>query len=396
VTGRVTLSGPAPRGGLGVELVTSDPAATLTPSIVRIPWNQSTGNFTLKVPAGFSGTLDVVARTNGEEQKESFSVTEGHPLWGCESPARYAAYLPRWALESAMGKVWGLNRYGEPLVTIEQAPLDTPFEEYLRGGTTALNVHGQSVGVSWSDKRALSGFIASAPTEEEPARLTSYPDVYFTALNDEGVAVGYRDLSAKELGNMALRVTRDGEQELGTLGGPSSIARAIDSWGRVVGVSTNGDGAEQAFVFVDDKMEPLPLPKARSSTAVAINDSGLVTGTYVDEDGLSHAYLYALDTGELVEVASFSDYRHSVAAGVNDSGLVVGTLYRESPADPQGAVPFVYSKQSGFQALVDMVEPTDGVEIQQALAINDAGQILVSGLIQGEPARFLLVPPAVK
>jgi probable HAF family extracellular repeat protein len=84
---------------------------------------------------------------------------------------------------------------------------------------------------------------------------------------------------------------------LGTLGGSTSSAHAINDDGQVVGQSTTAkNGPTHAFSWTQagGMVELDPLPGDSSSYAEAVNDSGQVVGWSVDAGGHSHAVLWQL------------------------------------------------------------------------------------------------------
>src|SRR5262249_30943758 len=67
--------------------------------------------------------------------------------------------------------------------------------------------------------------------------------------------------------------------DLGTLGGPTSTATAINNSGQVAGSADLANGLTHAFLFTAGKMTDLGgLPGYNFTTATAINDSGQVIG----------------------------------------------------------------------------------------------------------------------
>lgn len=79
--------------------------------------------------------------------------------------------------------------------------------------------------------------------------------------------------------------------DLGTLGGPTSSARAINARGQVVGESTTAEGATHAFVWQDGLMTDLGTLDGGNSSARVINDRGQIAGTSSSEAG-SNAVLW--------------------------------------------------------------------------------------------------------
>src|SRR5436190_3210282 len=122
---------------------------------------------------------------------------------------------------------------------------------------------------------------------------------------------------------------------LGTLGGTDSYAAGINSSERVVGYSLNASGLDHAFLWTPGgtggvpgnvQMKDLGTLGGNSSEAYAINQNGQITG-YAQNSQNDHAFVYSggimTDIGTLLGTALPNSYGYSI----NDSGHIAGTAY---------------------------------------------------------------------
>jgi probable HAF family extracellular repeat protein len=158
--------------------------------------------------------------------------------------------------------------------------------------------------------------------------------------------------------------------DLGTLGGASSVAWRVNDSGTVVGTSDTAD-LQQGFTYAGGVMTALP----GTSTANDINNAGAITGTAYLENGMGditgRAYSYAngvlTNLGTLPGADAWSSYGH----GINSSGQVAGSAEVEGiPGSP--LQPFLYST-GVMQDLGNF-----GGIYSNAWAINDLGQVVGS------------------
>ena len=166
--------------------------------------------------------------------------------------------------------------------------------------------------------------------------------------------------------------------DIGTLGGFQASATAINAAGVIVGNSLNKASDQHAFVYANGKMTDLGVPSGSyASGANAINASDEVAGTIYLSVGGSHAASYL--AGEWTDLGLYPGAIASSATGINASGKIVGigifaqTSYH--PPKPGKHVPFVVS--GGALVNLNTLIPTgSGLTLTDAIAINDAGQIL--------------------
>ena len=119
---------------------------------------------------------------------------------------------------------------------------------------------------------------------------------------------------------------RDGEvQDLGTLGGESSVAVDINESGEVLGSSTyGGDTTGSIFLYKDGVMQDIGILIGMPATALGLNNDGQVTGAASITDSDTHAYIY--DEGGFTDLGTLGGHT-SQGHAINDAGMVTGQSY---------------------------------------------------------------------
>jgi probable HAF family extracellular repeat protein len=160
--------------------------------------------------------------------------------------------------------------------------------------------------------------------------------------------------------------------DLGTLGGPSSFATAINAHGDVVGYSDLPGGGTHAFLWRHGRMRDLgTLPGGDISLASGINDRGEVTGRAV-VDGRLVAFVWR--AGVMTRLPDPSGAGASGNA-INNRGQVAGNAHLD------GTQPFpVLWRAAGAIAL--------GTGSGEASAINVAGDV-AGDFFAGSQQAFL-------
>jgi probable HAF family extracellular repeat protein len=165
--------------------------------------------------------------------------------------------------------------------------------------------------------------------------------------------------------------------DLGTLGGASAQALAVNDAGQVVGKATTSDSEYyQAFRydFYDGRMHNLGrLPGDRGSTAFGINDHGDVVGLSTPGSSGAHAFLY--DHGTVRNLGTLAGGTTSAARGINDDGIVVGSASTAA----SGSCAFVYDGTTMVN-LNDLLPANSGWILHSATAINNDGLIVGYGI----------------
>ncbi len=200
-------------------------------------------------------------------------------------------------------------------------------------------------------------------------------------INDTGQVVGDASSSSEthaflwENGTMA---------DFGTLvGDKHSSARGINNAGQVVGVSGVGDLSLRAVLWDKGTMNQL----SDSSLAHSINEKGQVVGFSRTNGMNQHAVFW--DNGTLLDLGTLGGSR-SEAYDINDAGKVVGY----ASVSDEASHAFIWRDGKMFD-LNNLLPPNSGWTLNSAKAINNNGQIVGSGIFNGQNRGFLLTPVTV-
>jgi len=302
---------------------------------------------------------------------------------------------------------------------------DTAFAEILQyeiidlgtlGGSNSraygINDAGQVVGISnshaflWDDGEIIDLGMLPGPAGYSVAH----------SINDAGQVVGF---SGNDAGSAFIWDSISGMRYLDGIGDTESEAWCINNSGQVVGCvygypgftflwdSTSGvtdlgfntafgindagqvvgNSHSHAFLWEDGEMFDLGTLGGTSSGAYDINDAGQVVGTARTADEHYHAFLWDSTNG-MIDLGTLGGL-YSRAYAINDAGQVVGS----SETASGGYGRFLWDNDNGMIELSDLL--LDGSEWERltyAMDINNYGQIVGTGLINGENHAFLMTP----
>ena len=172
-------------------------------------------------------------------------------------------------------------------------------------------------------------------------------------------------------------------------GGQSSAAYGNNDQAQSVGWATTANGFE-AFLFNPNTNSPflhLGTFGGNFSTAYAINDNGQIVGDATTAgDAADHAFRYS-GSGPMQDLGTLGG-TNSVAYGINNLGHVIGT----ADTSNNETHTFVYIGNGPMQDLNSLIATNSGWTLTFAQGINSGGQIVGTGIHNGQTHGFLLTP----
>lgn len=180
---------------------------------------------------------------------------------------------------------------------------------------------------------------------------------------------------------------------IGSLAGRFTVTTAINAHKEVTGSSELSDGTLRAFLYSQGDMQDLrTLPGDTNSDGNAINDLGHVVGDSGTDPSHFRGFFY--DGRTMTALEGFGGTQ-TLALGISHHDVVVGMT--DDAFDQFHA--FVIDEGVPGSRMVDLVTRLDasgeGWTLDAAVAIDDAGRILVRGNAPGDNApRSALLTPA--
>lgn len=193
-----------------------------------------------------------------------------------------------------------------------------------------------------------------------------------TAVNDENVVVGWA-IRYFSLDLPFVTATLDFALDLdtGVVTPLPFAATDINDAGLVVG-SSGGHAA--SYDLQTGVQTDLGTLGGSSSAAEAVNEHGVIVGAAATASGVQHAFRFDPVTGTMTDLGGFGSY--SVAYGINDRGNVVGSGWH-----PDGGQRGFFAWEGGGP-LTD-VGTLDGSEYVEALDINNSDVVVGSAVVLG-------------
>jgi probable HAF family extracellular repeat protein len=197
-----------------------------------------------------------------------------------------------------------------------------------------------------------------------------------TAISDAGQVVGYMYVSGYQTHAFSWKFA-SGFIDLGTLGGATSTAVAVNEVGQVAG-SADTTTTSHAFLY-GKKMQDLGSLSQDYSQAVSLNNAGVVIGIGYTTQGEIHPFLRdnrMLDLGTLGGTAAFPK-------ALNEKNEVVGRSYTLTGSDTQA---FLWTSATGMR---NLGAETTWVK-SEAAGINENGQVVVNAFPPDGSSRVVV------
>jgi probable HAF family extracellular repeat protein len=175
-------------------------------------------------------------------------------------------------------------------------------------------------------------------------------------------------------------------RDLGTLGGPNSAGVGINAIGQIAGNSfIDVNSAQHAFLYSNGRMTDQGTLGGTNSMGIGINALGQTVGSsFTSGDGSFHAFFDGSD--KMIDLGTLGG-SNSSANSINASGQVVGE------SDTENGVEHAFFWNNGAMTDLNTVIPAgSGWELRWASSISDGGEIVGSGIHNGQTRAFLLTP----
>jgi probable HAF family extracellular repeat protein len=205
------------------------------------------------------------------------------------------------------------------------------------------------------------------------------PDAFGIFVNERGQVTGYSYTNSTPNATTGfptqdpfLWTKENGMIDLGSFGGTSGSPTGLNNRGQVIGSSKlAGDQASDPFLWDDGKLIDLFTDTigGNPTTANAINDAGEIVGNAVFPNGASDAYLWK--NGVATDLGVLAGDCFSEAFAINSRRQVVG---QSSSCVTKTTRTFLWDNGTMID-LNAFVPPGSGVQLVEAIAINDRGEI---------------------
>jgi probable HAF family extracellular repeat protein len=207
------------------------------------------------------------------------------------------------------------------------------------------------------------------------------------AINNMGQVTGYSDVPGGQ--QHAFRYSGGTLTDIGQISGlPNSFGYGINAAGHVAGTAYDANYVTpHAFYFNGTSSVDLGVSGGRGALALTINNSDHIAGYLTTASAVDHAFMYS--SGTTTDLGTLGG-TYSYGLGINNSNVVIGGSY----VDTNNSIYHAFRWANGTMTdLNNQLDQTGaGWTLIEARAINDAGQITGTGLVGGVNHAFRLNP----
>jgi probable HAF family extracellular repeat protein len=282
----------------------------------------------------------------------------------------------------ASGEVAGIDDPSNafaPAVWIDGVLTDLPSLDGM-GSANSVNASGVVGGsVLTTDFSSHAALWSSAGDLTDLGVVIGANASYVAAINDSGDCAIIADAHAY----LSSACTGTNLVDIGSLGGGDTSVFGLANNGWITGMSHTGTSALHAFVYRNGHMRDLgELPAYHDAGAYGVNEAGHVVGTL----GAHPHHLLAgfFWNGKRMVAIGTLGGKSSQAYGINRFDVVVGSALTAK----KDWHAYILDEATPGSSMLDLNRMLDASganwTMSEAMDINDAGQILVHGFIQGD------------
>jgi probable HAF family extracellular repeat protein len=182
--------------------------------------------------------------------------------------------------------------------------------------------------------------------------------------------------------------------DVGNLGGTYGYVAGLNNRGQMIGtMNLPGDLTYHPYLWSGGVLTDLGTFGADYGEANAINEVGEVVGWAADGNGNVFSFLWR--DGVMTNLGTVDGDPCNAADGINSNGQIVG---ESSPScfggsGPPGANAFLWEKGGPMVDLNTLIPPGSGIELATGASINDHGEIDARGVLpNGDTHAVILIP----
>lgn len=253
-----------------------------------------------------------------------------------------------------------------------------------------INNSGKIVGIDFGG--ATGSFLYDSGTVTDLPTLGG-PRTVALGINDQGWIVGVSENNLQV--SQAFLIRNGLISQLENLNpnryDATSYAKAINNSGVVVGHSLGTADSVAVKWSSSGAITPLGTFGGSSSTAEAVNDAGQIVGYADYANPLMGHGAFIWQNGVMVDLGNLGGTGGAAATSINSAGHVVGSA--SATAGLGGG--FIWTAQDGMVALDTLLDPAfSSWQILQGQGINDSDQIVAyARASDGSPWTIVILTP---